>query len=113
MFKKSYQPEKKNEHEILMEELFDPKKHNKNEYKSIFDYKSINEYKSIHKYDSLHRQNNNAVEYDVKPLYGTELLINYGIVTMFYLLMVAFMPFSLFFCLKVKKFNLDQAFKYK
>jgi hypothetical protein len=57
MREKSYQVVKKNEHEILMDELFQNTELNNNKYKSIFDFNSINEFNSIHKYDNLNRQN--------------------------------------------------------
>ena len=63
MLKKSCQPVKKNEHEILMDELFQHTESNSNNYKSIFEFKSINEFNSIHKYDTLNRIRDNLTQY--------------------------------------------------
>lgn len=55
-----YELVSKNEHEILMEELFQDNSKIYDKNASAFDYKSINDYKSIFKYRSsnaMHRSN--------------------------------------------------------
>ena len=63
MREKSYQVVKKNEHEILMDELFHNTESNNNNYKSIFDFDSINDFNSIHIYDNLNRQKDNLTQH--------------------------------------------------
>jgi hypothetical protein len=99
----SNEPAKKTEHQIFMEELFGKKEKQKDNYKSIFEYNSINQYKSIHTYDKLNQATESSL---IERQPGTlELLLNYGIIGIFYILMVVLLPFSLFVCLKKIKPN--------
>jgi len=100
---KSNEPAKKTEHQIFMEELFGKKEKQKDNYKSIFEFGSINQYKSIHTYDKLNKVTDSSLT-ERKP--GTlEVVLNYGIIGIFYLLMFILLPFSLFVCLKKVKAN--------
>ena len=62
-----YQLVEKNEHEILMDELF-PNNNRQNSFdnsKSVFDYRSISEYKSIFQYRSSNamQRSNSAINF--------------------------------------------------
>lgn len=72
MFRAKYQPISKNEHEILMDELYDksksPMANNSNE--KAFDFSSINDYNSIFKY----RSSNQLLRQNAMVDYGTLFL---------------------------------------
>lgn len=64
--KTKYQRVEKNEHEILMDELFPKSQQNLYDRKdSVFDYSSINDYKSIFKYRSSNamQRSNSAINF--------------------------------------------------
>ena len=71
--------------------------------KSVFDFKSINDYNSIFKYRSSNAmmRSNSTLNLETKPLKGFELMFTYAVIGFFYFLVILFLPFSLFFCLKV------------
>jgi hypothetical protein len=109
MLNTKYKLVEKNEHEILMDELF-PKMNkiannteSNDNNKSVFDYKSINDYNSIFKYRSSNAmmRSNSTLNLETKPLKGFELMFTYAVIGFFYFLVILFLPFSLFFCLKV------------
>lgn len=92
------------EHEQLINDLFNRDKYDPSRNERAFDFTSINQYESIYHYrtdNSLKRQNHYSVDSDAKKISGLEKYVYYTIVGIFYLLLVALLPFSLFVCLKV------------
>lgn len=102
LFSKGSSASKKTDHELFMEELFEPKTR-KNNYASIHKYDSVNQYKSIHTYDKK-KVKEDTVDNYTQPA-GLEVVFNYSIVGIFYILMLVLLPFSLFVCLKRIKEN--------
>ena len=91
------------EHEVLIDDLFNRDKHRVSAEEKAFDFTSINQYESIFKYgtkNSLRRHNEYSVNGETKRLDGIEKFIYYSIIGFFYLLFVALLPISLIFCLK-------------